>query len=165
VKEVIMTRMIFALATALFASSLFAVEEIYIYSSYKNSEGNAIRHKMDCQDSICKINKPMEEQSVSLSKEQRDQILAAFQAETKRFDLKSSPKSSDRLVKIKFRYLTDRKRLQISTRLPDDQLDEVSPEMTAVLETYLELNLSSLKSPQLTTSKEKPAEKPAEKPE
>jgi len=152
--------MIFALATALFASSLFAQEEIYIYSSYKNSAGNSIRHKMDCQDSKCKINNSMKEQSVSLSKEQRDQILAAFQAETKRFDLKSSPKSSDRLVKIKFRYLTDRKRLQISTRLPDDQLDEVSPEMTAVLETYLELNLSNLKSPQLTTGKEKPAEKP-----
>ncbi len=155
-----MTRMIFALATALFASSLFAEEEIYIYSSYKNSAGNSIRHKMDCLDSKCKINKPMEEQSISLSKEQRDQILAAFQAETKRFDLKSSPKSSGRLVKIKFRYLTERKRLQISTRLPDDQLDEVSPEMTAVLKTYLELNLSELKSPQLTTSKEKPAKKP-----
>jgi hypothetical protein len=102
----------------------------------------------------------MEEQSVSLSKEQRDQILAAFQAETKRFDLKSSPISGGRLVKIKFKYLTEKKRLQISTRLPDDQLAEVSPEMTAVLKTYLGLNLSDLKSPQLTTSKEKPAEKP-----
>jgi len=160
VKEVIMTRMIFVLATALFASSLFAEEEIYIYSSYKNSAGNSIRHKMDCFDSKCKIINPMEERSVSLSKEQRDQILAAFQAETKRFDLKSFPKSSDRLVKIKFRYLTDGKRLQISTRLPDDQLAEVSPEMTEVLKTYLELNLSELKSQQLTTSKEKPAEKP-----
>jgi len=160
VKDEIMTRMIFALATALFASSLFAEEEIYIYSSYKNSAGNSISHKMDCQDAKCKIKNPMEEQSVSLSKEQRDQILAAFQAETKRFDLKSSPKSSGRLVKIKFRYLTDGKRLQISTRLPDDQLAEVSPEMTAVLETYLQLNLSDLKSSQLTTSNEKPAEKP-----
>jgi hypothetical protein len=159
VKEVIMTRMIFALAAALFASSLFAEEEIYLYSSYKNSAGNSIRYKMDCLDSRCKINNS-KERSVSLSREQRDQILAAFQAETRRFDLKGSPKSSDRLVKIKFRYLTDRKRLQISMRLPDDRLDEVSPEMTAVLETYLELNLTNLKSPQLTTGNEKPAEKP-----
>ena len=155
-----MTRMIFALATTLVASSLFAAEEIYIYSSYNNSAGNSISHKMTCQDSRCTIENPMKEQSVSLSKEQRDQILAAFKAETKRFDLTPPTKSSDRLVKIKFRYMTDGKRLQISKRLPDDQLADVSTEMAAVLETYLELNLTDLKSPQLTTSKEKPAEKP-----
>jgi hypothetical protein len=138
--------MIFALAAAMFASSLFAEEEIYIYSSYKDSAGNPISYQMDCRDSRCNIENPTKEQSVSLSKEQRDQILAAFQAETRRLDLKSAPKSSDRLVKIKFRYMTDGKRLQISTRLPDDQLTEVSAEMTAVLETYLNLNFSDLKS-------------------
>ena len=157
-----MTRMIFALATTLVASSLFAAEEIYIYSSYKNSAGNSISHKMTCQDSSCKIKieNPKKELSIPLSKEQRDQILAAFTAEIKRLDVKSPFKSSDRLVKIKFRYLDDGKRLQLSTRLPDDQLAEVSPQMGAVLETYLELNLSDLKSPQPTTSKEKPVEKP-----
>jgi hypothetical protein len=76
---------------------------------------------------------------------QRAQILQAFQTEVKRFDIKKTPKPGDRLIKIKFKYLTDRKRLEIMQRLTVEQLSGVSPELTAVIETYfLGLDLSSL---------------------
>jgi len=151
-----MTKTIVALAATLFASSLFAGEEIYIYSSYKNSEGNSISHKIDCRDSKCKLDKDTKEQSTTLTKAQRDQILAAFQAETKRFDLKSTPKPGDRLIKIKFRYHTDRDRLQLSRRLADDQLAEVSPEMAAVLKNFLEFDISDMESMEPAAGEEKP---------
>jgi hypothetical protein len=154
-QEKIMTRTIFALVAALFASSLFAEEEIYLYTSYNNNEGTRVSHMMKCRDSLCEIKNNAAEPAISLSNTQRDQILEAFQAEVKRFDIKSTPKSSDRLIKIKFRYLTDRKRLEITQRLPVEQLSDVSPELTAVIETYLlGLDLSSLGSPEPATSNE-----------
>ena len=154
-----MTRTIFALAVALYASSLFAAEEIYLYMSYNNNEGTRISHKMDCRDSLCTIdNNNKAEPPISLTKTQRDQILKAFQAEVKRFDIKSTPKSGDRLIKIKFKYLTDRKRLEITQRLPIEQPSDVSPELTAVIETYFfGLDLSSLGSPEPATSDEESA--------
>jgi len=142
-----MTRTIFALVAALYASSLFAEEEIYLFTSYDNNEGTHVSHKMDCQDSLCKIENNKVEPPISLTRTQRDQILEAFQAEVKRFDVISTPKPGERLIKIKFRYLTDRKRMEITQRLPVEHLSDVSPEMTAVIETYfLGLDLSSLGS-------------------
>ena len=152
-----MTKTIFALAAALFASNLVAAEEIYIYSSYENSKGKRISQKLDCRDSQCEIEKQSTKESITLSKAQRDQILTAFQAETKRFDLKGIPKQEKKLIKIKFRYQTDKTRLQISRRLSADELAEVSTEMTAVLESYFELDLSALASVEpVKNSEEKP---------
>ena len=143
-----MMRTIFALVAAVYASSLFAEEEIYLFTSYDNNEGMHVSHKMDCRDSQCKIESNKVEPPISLTMTQRDQILEAFQTEVKRFDIKSTPESGDRLIKIKFRFLTDRKRLEITQRLPVEQLSDVSPELTAVIETYfLGLDLSSLGSP------------------
>jgi len=153
-----MTRTIFALVAVLYASSLFAEEGIYLYASYNNNEGVRVSHKMKCRDSMCMIKSNTAEKSISLTRTQRDQILEAFQVEVKRFDIKSSPKSGDRLVKIKFKYSTDSKRLGITQRLPVGQLSDVSPELTAVFETYLpELDLSRLESPELATSDEESA--------
>jgi hypothetical protein len=141
-----MTRTILALAVTLFTSSLFAKEEIYLFTSYNNNEGAHVSHKMDCLDSQCKIrNDTTEQPPISLTVTQRAQILQAFQTEVKRFDIKKTPKPGDRLIKIKFKYLTDRKRLEIMQRLTVEQLSGVSPELTAVIETYfLGLDLSSL---------------------
>ncbi len=147
-----MTRTIFALVAALYASSLFAEEEIYLYTSYNNNEGVRVSHKMKCRDSMCMIESNTAEKPFSLTKTQRDQILEAFQAEVKRFDIMNTPGSSDRLIKIKFRHNTDRKRLEITQRLPAEQLSYVSPELTAVIESYfLGLNLSNLGSPETAT--------------
>jgi len=152
-----MTKTFLALAATLFASSLFAAEEIYIYSSYENSEGKRLSHSLECRDSQCKVEKDSSKASITLSKTNRKQILEAFQAETKRFDALAAPKPGDnRLLKIKFRYHTDRDRLQLSRRYEENQLSEVSPEMTAVLNTLLELDLSNLESMEPATSEEKP---------
>ena len=64
----------------------------------------------------------------------------------------STPKSGERLIKIKFRYYTDRKRLEVMQRLPVEQISDVSPELTAVIETYFSgLDLSSPGSPEPAT--------------
>lgn len=153
-----MTRMIFVLVAGLYASNLFAEEEIYLYTSYNNNEGVRVSYKMKCRDSRCMIESKTAKKPISLTRAQRDQILEAFQAEVKRFDLKRSPESGNRLVKIKFRYSTDRKRLDISQRLPVDQLSDVSPELTTVLETYYPgFDLSRLGSPESATSEEESA--------
>ena len=151
-QEKIMMRTIFTLAAALYASCLFAEEEIYLYTSYNNNEGTRVSHKMKCLDSLCKIDNHKTEKSISLTKAQRAKILEAFQAEVKRFDIMNTPGSSDRLIKIKFRHNTDRKRLEITQRLPAEQLSYVSPELTAVIESYfLGLNLSNPGSPETAT--------------
>lgn len=143
-----MTRMIFMFVTALYTSSLFAEEEIYLYTSFNNNADVRVSHKMKCRDSQCMINSNTTNIPISLTTEQRDQILEAFQAEVKRFDINKSPESDKRLLKIKFRYSSDSKRLDITQRLPVDQLSDISPEMTAVLETYYPgFDLSSLGSP------------------
>jgi len=139
-----MIRTIFVLAATLYASSLFAEEEIYLFTSYDNKEGTHFSHRMDCVDSQCKIESNKAELQLSLTSTQRDQILQAFQVEAKRLDIMSTPKSSERLIKIRFRYYTDRKRLDIMRRLPVEQISDVSPELTAVIETYFSgLDLSS----------------------
>ena len=156
-----MMRIIFALAAFLYASSIFAKEEIDIYTSYRNDEEKSVSHKMKCQDSRCIVRSDTAERSIALKKIQRDQILKAFQAEAKRFDIQSVPKSGDRLIKIKFRYSTNGKRLNITQRLPADQLSELSPELTAVIETYFAgLDLSSLGAPVSDTG-DKETEQPA----
>ena len=157
-----MTRTIFALVAALYASSLFAEEEIYLYTSYDNNEGTRVSHRMECLDSLCKLDNYTAEKPISLTKSltkaQRAKILEAFQAEVKRFDIMSTPKSGDRLIKIKFRHLTDRKRLEITQRLPVEQLSDVSLELTAVIEThFFGLDLSNLGSPKPAASDEESA--------
>jgi hypothetical protein len=149
--------MILALAAALIATNLFAAEEIYIYASYGNAEGKHISYKMDCADLRCKLRKKASEESIALSKTKRKLILEAFQTEINRFDVLTAPKPADSsLLKIKFRYHTGRGRLQLSRRYEDNQLSEVSPEMTAVLKEFLELDLSNLESTKPAPKEKKP---------
>ncbi len=153
-----MMRTILTLVAALYASSLFAEEEIYLYTSYNNNEGTRVSHSMKCRDSLCNLDNYTAEKPISLTKAQRAKILEAFQAEVKRFDIMSTPKSGDRLVKIKFRYSTDSKRLDLTQRLPVGQLSDVSPELTTVFETYFPgLDLSRLESHEPATSDEESA--------
>ena len=153
-----MKRTFFILFAALYASSLFAEEEIYLYTSYNNNEGSRVSHKMKCRGSNCVVEGGTADQPIALTKAQKDQILEAFQVELKRFDIKSAPESGDRLVKIKFRYSTDGKRLDLTQRLPRARLSDVSPELTAVLENYFPgLDLFQPGSSKPTTSGDKSA--------
>lgn len=153
-----MIRAMFALVAILYASSLFAGEEIYLYTSYNDSEGAHISHKMKCREGMCEINSNAARQSVPLTETQRDQILGAFQAEVKRFDVRSAPEPGDELIKIKFKYSTGRKRLGITHRVPVGQFSDVTPELIAVFETFLPgLDFSSLNSAESATNDEETA--------
>ena len=153
-----MMRYIFAVVASLYASTLFAEEEIYLYIRYNNDENGRVSHKMKCQDSRCMIESNAAERSIALTQTQRDQILEAFQTELNRFDINSETESSNRSVKVKLRYRSNTKRVDITQRLPADQLSVVSTELTTVFETYFpDLDLSRLGRPKPKTSDDKPA--------
>ena len=153
-----MLRHIFAVFGLLYASTLFAEEEIYLYIKYVNDDNGRVSHKMTCQESKCMIENNTIEQPVALTKTQRAQILEAFQTELSRLDINSKTDSSSRSVKIKFRYRSDSRRVDVTQRLPADQLSALSTELTTVFETYFpDLDLSSLGVPAPTTSDKKPA--------
>lgn len=141
-----MVRILLTLAAAVFTSNLFA-EEIYLYTSYKQDDASP-NYLMKCQDSQCKVESPKAGRSLTLSDTQRDEILEAFQAELNRFNIMQSSQSGDRSIKLKFRYQTDKDRLQLSRRMGHEQLAEVSAKMTAIIKTYLELDLLTLQPPE-----------------
>ena len=155
VEEKTMTKTIFTLAVALFSSSLFATERIYIHTSYGVTDEISSLRNMVCRDSQCATHSQFGEGSITLSKAQREQILEAFQTEANRFDMKSSPKPGDQLLTIKLKYTSDRKRLVLRRDLPVNRATDVSPELTAVIKTFLGLDLANLKLPEPSTGEKK----------
>ena len=151
-----MNRTIFTLAVALFSSGLSATERIYLRTSYDDIGGISGQHNMVCRDSRCTIHSQSADRSMTLSKAQWEQILEAFQMEANRFDIKNAPQPGENLLSIKLKYTTERKRLEITRRIPVDQPADVSPELTAVIKTYLELDLSRLGSPAPAAGEENP---------
>lgn len=146
------------LAASLFAVPLLAQEQVYIYVSYKDVKGTSYRHKLDCVDSKCKLNIKDEERSSSLSTVQKTELLDALQAEAKQFVVAADSASSDKLMKVKFRYDTPKKRLVIERRLPADQPADLTPGMLQVIKAHLDLDLSSPVLPTPTAGDEKSAE-------
>ncbi len=158
-----MTRMLFALAAALLSTCLYADEEIYLYASYHADQNARVSHRMRCENSECVIrHNGTDTRTFSLNETQKEQILAAFQSELNRMEITSVPETDEQRVKIKFRYSTGSTRVEIAQRLPAQDLCEVSPKLTAVLETYFEgLDLSALRAPKPDAS-EKAADAPGE---
>lgn len=153
-----MLRPVFAIVASLYASSLFAGEEIYLYIKYTNDENARVSHKMQCQDSRCTVASNAAEQPLTLTGTQKDQILNALQSEVSRLDITSKTEAGSRPVKIKFKYRSESKRVDITQHLPADQLTVLSAELTTVLETYFAgLDLSSLGPAEPATSHEEPA--------
>ena len=154
-----MIRYIFAVAASFYASTLFAGEDIYLYISYKNNdESGRVSHRMKCQDSKCMIESNATKQSIALTQTQRDQILQAFQTELNRLDIKSKTDSGNGAVKIKFRYSSGSKRVDITQRLPANQPSVVSMELTTVAETYFpNLDISMLGVTRPTTGSDESA--------
>lgn len=150
-----MTAKIFTLAAALFSSSLCASERIYIHTSYGDTKELSGLSNMVCRDSLCATHSPSGGRSIALSKTQREQILDAFQAEARRFDINSAPKQGGRLLSIKLKYTSDRKRFEIMRDLPIDHPDDISPELNAVIKTFLGLDLANLELPEPSTDEEK----------
>ena len=131
------------LACSLFAAPLLAQEQIYIHVSYKDSKGASVRHKLDCVDFKCKVNVKEKDRSVSLSAAQKKGLLDALQAESKQFVVAADSTASDNLLKVKLRYQTPKKRLQITRRLPGDKPADLTQGMLQVIKTHLDLDLSN----------------------
>jgi hypothetical protein len=130
------------LAAGLFATSLLAQEQVYLYVSYQAAVETSFRHKLDCLDTACKLEMNNTERNVRLTTEQRQRLLHALQTESKRFNVALDPVLSGKPIKIKFRYDTPTKRLEIERRLPADQPVDLTPEMLQVIKTHFELDLT-----------------------
>ena len=153
-----MIRTVVLVAAALFAAPLVAQEEAYIYVSYKDSTGASVRHKLNCLDAQCKVDVNKEERHFRLSTAQRKALLDALQAEAKQFVVAADSASSGKLMKVKLRYDTPRKRLSIERRLPDDKPAGLTPEMLQVIKTHLALDLSKPAVPKSAADDEPSAE-------
>lgn len=149
-----MMRTLFALAAALLSTCLYAEEEIYLYASYHADQDTRVSHRMRCENSECVVRGDgTDTRTFSLNETQKEQILAAFQSELNRMDITSAPEMDEQRVKIKLRYSTGGTRVEIEQRLPAHDLCEISPKLTAVLETYFAgLDLSALRAPKPAAS-------------
>ena len=136
-----------AVAMALLATTVSAEEQFYIYISYKDAAGAYYQQSLDCLDSQCKVKNNDTVRAMTLSADQRSELLGAFEAETRTFTLKSDEEQGDRLVKLKYRYMTLTRDLSISRRLPDKKLAEVTPEMLKAIKANIGFDLLSLVPP------------------
>lgn len=151
-------------AASLFAAPLLAQEQVYIYVSYKDANGASFRHKLDCVDSECKVNVKEEERSISLSAAQHKELLDALQAESKQFLVAADPSLIGNLMKVKLRYDTPRKRLQIERRMPGDKPADVTSELRQVIKTHLDLDLSKPVLPKTSATPEnEPSAEPGQR--
>lgn len=142
-----MTRAAVLFAAGLFAAPLLAQEQAYIYVKYKDAAGASVRHKLDCLDAKCKLEVKTGEREISLTAKQKKALLDALQAESKQFFVAADPSSGDNLVKVKLRYDTPGKRLEIERRLPAEKPAGLTPEMLNVIRTHFDLDLSKPVSP------------------
>lgn len=157
-----MTKTILALVVVLFSSNISATERIYIDTRYNNANEKPVLRNLACRDSQCAIQSRLGEGSITLSDAQRDRILKAFQTELNRFDINPHPNPGDQSVRIKLKYTTDRKRLEITRNLSIEQLADVSPELAAVIKTFLGEDLSNLQLADTAAKEEKPIATPAQ---
>jgi hypothetical protein len=144
-----------AVAMALLATTVSAEERFYIYISYEDAAGTYYRQSLDCLDNQCKVKNNDTVRATTLSADQRTELLGAFEAETKTFTLKSDEEPGDRLVKLKYRYMTLTRDLSVSRRLLDKKLAEVSPEMLKAIKANIGFDLLSLVPPKGETGEDK----------
>jgi hypothetical protein len=156
--EEVMTRIVAIIAAALFATSLVAQERVYVYVKFKDATGASSRHRLDCLDLQCKLSVKSDERPIVLSADQQRELLSALQAEARQFVVAPDSASRDQLLKVKFRYDTPTKRLEIERRLPADKPAELAPEMIRIVKTLLDLNLSEPVSPGSASGDEAGAE-------
>lgn len=137
-----MTRGAVLVAAALFAAPLFAQEEIYLYVRHRDAAGESARYKLKCLDASCRVETKTGKREVSLTTEQRKGLLDALQAETKQLVIAADPAAADEQTKVKLRYATPMKRLEIERRMPAGKPVVLTPEMLEVIKTHLDLDLS-----------------------
>jgi hypothetical protein len=137
-----MKRILTTVSAMLISSAAAADEYLYLYVSAKDADGSSVRHRLECTDDECKAELAGEARTLELSDAQRGELIGALQAETRHFVLGDGVAGDDDLVKLKMKYETRRQRLAIERRIPADNPDAVTPQMRAVLKTYLNLDLA-----------------------
>jgi hypothetical protein len=147
-----MKRIAVLVTAGLLAMPLLAQERIYLYVSYRDAIETSFRHKLDCIDTACKLVINNTERNLRLTAEQKQQLLHALQVESKQFDLVQDPAPGDKPIKVKFRYDTPGRRLEIERRLPADQPAELTPAMLRVIQTQLGLDLTQPLVPRAASS-------------
>ena len=157
-----MTKMTLALAATMISANLYAAERIYIDTWHEYTDKTYVQRNMVCRDSLCATHSQFGKGSIMLSKAQRDQILEAFQKELDRFDINNISKPQSPSLTIKLKYTTDSKRLEIIRHLSVGQLVDVSPELTAVIKTYLGQDFANPQFPKSAADERKPTVAPAQ---
>ncbi len=138
-----MNRILATVSAMLISSAAAAADEyIYLYVSAKDADRSSVKHRLECTDAKCKAELAGEARTLELSDAQRAELLGALQAETRQFVVGEEVAGDEDLVKLKMRYETRRQRLAIERRIPADTPEAVTPQMRAVLKTYLNLDLA-----------------------
>ena len=141
-----MTR-IAVLAAILFAAPLFAQEEVYLYVRHKAAAGESVRYKLECRDAGCEVETGKGKRKVSLTTEQKKELLDALRADSRQFFIAADTPRADEQTKVKLRYGTPGKRLEIERRFPVGAPPDLTPETLQVIKTHFELDLSKPASP------------------
>lgn len=134
-------------AAGLAAAPLLAQEQLYVYIKYKDATGASVRYRLDCLDADCKVDTKTGERRFSLATDRKNELLDALQAESKHFFAADDPSSGDDLVKVKLRYDTPGKRLEIERRLPREKPADLTPEMLQVIKAHFDLDFSKPVAP------------------
>jgi hypothetical protein len=137
-----MLRTAVLVAASVFAVSLHAQEQVYLYVKYKDAAGESVRYRLDCVDADCNVDTAAGERRLTLNADQKKSLLEALQAEAGHFVVAIDPAPGGSLMKVKFRYDAPLKRLQIERRIPVERPASLTPEMRQVMAIHFGLDLS-----------------------
>ena len=135
-----MTRGVIVLTVALFAAPLLAQEQVYLYVKHTDAAGESVRYRLECVDLKCTADTKAGKSDITLDDAQKKALLGAVQAEARRFVVAADEVPADELTKVKLRYDTPMKRLEIERRLPAAKSPELTPEMVGIIRTYFTLH-------------------------
>mgnify|MGYP001822142025 FL=1 len=90
-------------AASVFAVSLHAQEQVYLYVKYKDAAGESVRYRLDCVDADCKVDTAAGERRLTLNADQKKSLLEALQAEAGHFVVAIDPAPGGSLMKVKCR--------------------------------------------------------------
>jgi hypothetical protein len=137
-----MTRVAVLFVAALFAAPLLAQDEVYLDVKQRDTGGESTRYRLDCVDARCTVETKTGKREVGLNDAQQKALLGAVQAEARQFSVGGEPAAGDARTKVKIRYDTPGKRLEIERRLSAEKTADLTPELREVIKAHFELDFS-----------------------
>jgi len=138
------------------ASLATASEKGSIEIDYHLNSGSMASRELSFKGTACTIQKEGGEKTIELSEEKMKAILAAIQAEAKRFVVAPRKFSSLKMdtttvsgehIGLQFKYKAAGAELEIELDIPFGAPSGLSKEMVAIIKTYFGLDLSKPKRP------------------